>query len=268
MRLRELSIIQYQNVSTKPHLNRLWLSLNAFEKQLDHISRNGFRVLSMDAALQFMERAKKIRKTRPLSLTFDNGYRDFYDHAFPLLSRYEFPATVLVSPRKVGTSLTVGGEKVEYLTWPMLKELAKNNVIIGAYEDQRWNINDIPEETVREHITEYKKMLEDRLDVDIRYFGVKEGVPKPEIRDLLISEGYRAFLTECPTNKKPDLYAVGRIQVDDDDFNIFLTKISRTYLFFKDKKSWKYIREYSLDKAAHRLSEAYDRIKIGPRKKA
>jgi hypothetical protein len=141
-------------------------------------------------------------------------------------------------------------------------------VIIGAYEDERRNINDIPEETIRKHITEYKKVLEDGLGVEIRYFGVKEGIPNAKIRRLLISEGYRAFLTECPTNTKPDLYAIGRIQVDDDDFNIFLTKISRTYLFFKDKKSWKYIREYSLDKAAHRLSEAYDRIKTGSRHKA
>jgi peptidoglycan/xylan/chitin deacetylase (PgdA/CDA1 family) len=268
MRLRELSIIQYQNVSTKPHLNLLWLSLQAFEKQLDHLSKKGFRVLSMEAALQFMQRAHDIPKARPLSLTFDNGYRDFYDHAFPLLSRYEFPAAVLISPRKVGTSLTLEGERVEYLTWFMLRELAKNGVSIGVYEDQKWNVNDIPEETLRKHITEYKKALEDGLGIDIRYFGVKEGVPKPEIRALLISEGYRAFLTECPTNKKPDLYAVGRIQVDDDDFNIFLTKISRTYLFFKDRKSWKYIREYSLDKAAHKLSEAYERIRTGPRHKA
>ncbi|MEJ2725217.1 MAG: polysaccharide deacetylase family protein [Deltaproteobacteria bacterium] len=268
MRLRELSIIQYQNVSTKPHLNQLWLSLNAFEKQMDHISKNGFRVLSMDAALQFMTRVEEIRKTRPLALTFDNGYRDFYDHAFPLLARHAYPATVLLSPQKVGTSFTAGGEKVEYLSWSMIEDLAKSDVIIGAYEDQRRNINDIPEETVQKHITEYKKVMEDRLGVPIRYFGVKEGVPKPEIRDLLISEGYRAFLTECPTNQKPDLYAVGRIQVDDDDFNIFLTKISRTYLFFKDKKSWKYIREYGLDKAAHRLSEAYERIRTGSRHKA
>jgi hypothetical protein len=57
------------------------------------------------------------------------------------------------------------------------------------------------------------------------------------------------------------VYAVGRVQVDDDDFNIFLTKVSRTYLFFKDKKSWRYIREYRLDRLAHKLSEIHDRIR-------
>ena len=154
----------------------------------------------------------------------------------------------------------MGTTKVDYLSWGTLKELRRNDIIIGAYEDAAWNINDIPEDVVREHIVEYKKILEDKLGEEIRYFGVKEGVPEPAIRDLLIAEGYEAFLTECPTHRKPDLYAIGRIQVDDDDFNIFLTKVSRTYLFFKDKKSWKYIREYSLDKLAHKISETYDKI--------
>ena len=104
-------------------------------------------------------------------------------------------------------------------------------------------------------------MLEDQLGTEIRYFGVKEGVPNRKIRDLLVSEGYRSFLTQCPTNRRPDLYSVGRIQVDDDDFNIFLTKISQTYLFLKDKKSWRHIRKYRLDRVAHRLSETYDRLR-------
>ena len=46
-----------------------------------------------------------------------------------------------------------------------------NNVTIGAYEDDDWNINALPEESVREHITTYKKMLEDQLGTEIRYFG-------------------------------------------------------------------------------------------------
>jgi hypothetical protein len=54
---------------------------------------------------------------------------------------------------------------------------------------------------------------------------------------------------------------VGRIQVDDSDFNIFLTKVSTTYLFFKDKKSWKYIRKFKLDRVGHWVSETYDQLR-------
>jgi peptidoglycan/xylan/chitin deacetylase (PgdA/CDA1 family) len=260
MRLRTLSIIQYQNITDNTRLNRLWLPVDAFRKQLEYLDRNDFRILSMDQAIKYMERTARIKKGRPISLTFDNGYLDFYEKAFPLLRDYGFPCTVLVSPPRIGESLTMGANEVPYLDWDMLRQLAREGMTIGAYEDAKWNVNDIPGAVLRRHIVDYKKVLEDRLGMEIRYFGVKEGVPSHGIRDLLVSEGYRAFLTECPTNRGPDLYSIGRIQVDDDDFNIFLTKISRTYLFFKDKRSWKYIREYSLDKLAHRISETYDKI--------
>ena len=260
MRLRELSIIQYQNVSDKPHVNELWLSIAAFTKQIEYLSANNFQGLSIDEAIGYMLRKNELKTKQPISLTFDNGYMDFYEHAFPVISEYGFPGTVLISPEKVGKETNIGTSKVPYLTWSNLKELARNNVTVAAYEDYATKLKDVPEDIIQKHIVEYKKILEDKLGEEIRYFGIKEGVPNSKIRDLLISEGYKAFLTECPTHQKPDLYSIGRIQVDDD-FNIFLTKISRTYLFFKDKKSWKYIRGYSLDKVAHRVSQMWDKIR-------
>lgn len=261
MRLRELSIIQYQNISPKPHPTPYWLSPKSFEKQLEYFSKNDFQVLTMDDSIRYMMKEGDTIRNRPISLTFDNGYLDFYDKAFPILSKHRFPATLLISPLKIGKHREIGEQKIPYLTWGLLREMAAEGIKIGAYEDDAWNVNQLPEDAVLRHVTEYKKELEDKLGTEIHYFGVKEGVPSQKIRDHLISEGYRAFLTECPTKQKPDLFAIGRIQVDDDDFNIFLTKISKTYLFFKDKRSWKYIREYSLDKLAHKLSESLDRIR-------
>ena len=261
MQLRELSVIQYQNVSATPHINQLWISVGAFQEQTQHFAESNSRFLSMDEALDFMERKKIATDGRPISLTFDNGYQDFQEHVLPVLSQHQWPATLLINPSRVGKSAEMGTTQVPYLSWNTLREMTENNITIGAYEDDAWNINKISQEAVREHIISYKKTLEDELGAEIRYFGVKEGVPSRSIRDLLVSEGYRAFLTQCPTNRRPDLYSVGRIQVDDDDFNIFLTKISKTYLFFKDKRSWKYIRKYRLDRLAHRVSEIYDKLR-------
>lgn len=261
MKIKECSIIQYQNVTSRSHLSGLWLSVAAFQRQVDYLSGASFHVLEMDRAVDFMERKPLRAKGRPIALSFDNGYMDFYEHALPLLLRYGFPSTLLISPQRVGVKAVVGGQEVSFLTWPLLRELGSLGVTIGAYEDTSRNINDIPRSVLHRHIPEYKKTLEDRLGREIRYFGVKEGVPDPGIRDRLIFAGYRAFLTECPTHAKPDLYSIGRIQVDDDDFNIFLTKTSRAYLFFKDTRYWKYIREYGLDKMAHRLSETYDKMR-------
>ncbi|MEE8349932.1 MAG: polysaccharide deacetylase family protein, partial [Acidobacteriota bacterium] len=98
MKLRELSIIQYQNVSPTPEVYRLWLSLDSFKKQLEHLASHDFQVLSIDDALDFMERKKSVENRRPISLTFDNGYQDFHTHVYPLLRQYGYPATLLISP--------------------------------------------------------------------------------------------------------------------------------------------------------------------------
>lgn len=215
----------------------------------------------MDEAIDFMKRKQVVSEGRSISLTFDNGFKEIYHEVFPLSLEYNFPLTVLISPLKVDKDDNSPKDQDKYLTWNNLKELSHHRVTIGAFDDASLNVNNIPENIFKNHIIEFKKMLEDKLGFEIKYFGVKEGIPNKRLRELIISEGYKAFLTECPTYRKADLYSIGRIQVDDDDFNIFLTKISRTYLFFKDRRSWKYIRKYRLDKVFHHLSEAFDRLR-------
>ena len=263
MRLRELSIIQYQNVTEFYYDHRLWLSIDAFDRQLDYLSHNDFSIITMDEAIDHMERKRRENRRRPIALTFDNGYLDFYKFVYPRVLDHSLPCTVLISPRKVGKRVQAGKGVVNYLSWDNLREFINNNIniTIGAYEDHDLNLNHVPEDLLQRHVTDFKKELEDKLGTEVRYFGVKEGVPNGKIRDLLISVGYRAFLTQCPTNKRSDLYSIGRIQVDDNDFNIFLTKVSRTYLFFKDKRSWKYIRKYRLDRVVHRISETLNKIR-------
>ncbi|MBW1696650.1 MAG: polysaccharide deacetylase family protein [Deltaproteobacteria bacterium] len=261
MRLRELTILQYQNVTTNFQLHGLWLSLDAFRKQMEYLKANNFKVLSIDDAISFMERKKETNNRRPVALTFDNGFMAFYKEVYPVLAEYRYPATVLISPDRVDTATTIGGKSVSYLSWQILRELVDSNITIGIYEDKELNINKILPSIVKEHIVDYKKKMEDKLGETVKYHGVKEGVPPSDIRSLIESTGFRAFLTQCPTNRKTDLFSIGRIQIDDEDFNIFLTKISNVYLFFKDRRSWKYIRKYHLDKLAHRVSEACNRLR-------
>jgi len=260
MKLRELTILQYQNVTKDAHLHRLWLSVDAFKRQMDHLAENGFNVISIDNAIDYMSGKIEFDGARPVSLTFDNGYSNFIEEVMPILSGHGYPATLLISPEKIGKRIELESRAVPYLTWNALGSLLQNEVTISAYEDDNLDINKIRDDSVTQHIIEYKKRLEDKLGSEIIYHGVKEGVPKDNICDLLKTVGYRAFLTQCPTFQKPDLFSIGRIQVDDEDFNIFLSKISRTYLFFKDKKSWVYIRKYRFDRLAHNLSEIYNTL--------
>jgi peptidoglycan/xylan/chitin deacetylase (PgdA/CDA1 family) len=259
--IRNISILQFHNVTDAEKQCCLWLPLTAFKRYLSYLKRNGFEIIALAKAIEMMGRPFLGTKKRPISLTFDHGYADFSDSVFPLLQESGIPATLFICPDKIGKTTSKDHCSVDHLSADQLRKIAENGITIGAYEDAAWNINQIDQAMVRRHIREYKKRLEDLLGKKVKYFGVKEGVPSRQLREILISAGYDAFLTQCPTYRRPDPYAIGRIQVDDDDFNIFLTKISKTYLFFKDKRSWKYIREYKLDRVAHRVSETVDRIR-------
>jgi peptidoglycan/xylan/chitin deacetylase (PgdA/CDA1 family) len=80
----------------KAGIPSLCVSVKMLERQLDWIGRR-FRFVSLDEL--------SVASSDPIAaVTFDDGYRDFYRHAFPLLKRKGIPATVFVVTDLVGTS--------------------------------------------------------------------------------------------------------------------------------------------------------------------
>jgi hypothetical protein len=114
---------------------------------------------------------------------------------------------------------------------------------------------------VKERIAAAMKSLQANVNIEIRYCTFKEGVPSAGLWAFIQSQGIRTVFTQCPTNQRATLAGIGRIQIDDDDHNIFLTKISKPYRFFKDRRSWQYIRRFKLDHLFHHLSKWVNSIR-------
>jgi len=64
------------------------------EEQLAYLSRH-FHIMSLGALLDCFEQSKPIPR-RSVVLTFDDGFRDNYLNAFPLLKKYKIPATIFL----------------------------------------------------------------------------------------------------------------------------------------------------------------------------
>jgi peptidoglycan/xylan/chitin deacetylase (PgdA/CDA1 family) len=71
-----------------------------FEAQMRHLRRH-YRVLSLADMLSEIERPTSSVPT--VAVTFDDGYRDVFDHAFPVLRKYEIPATVFAVTEAIET---------------------------------------------------------------------------------------------------------------------------------------------------------------------
>ncbi|WP_036193131.1 polysaccharide deacetylase family protein [Marinobacter daepoensis] len=83
------------------------------ERQFSYLKEN-FDVLSLSDALS--ECDSPISKKKPIvSLTIDDGYRDFYEFCFPLLKKYEFPATFYVATDFVGQGIWLWHDKLKWI---------------------------------------------------------------------------------------------------------------------------------------------------------
>ncbi|MDR1854275.1 MAG: polysaccharide deacetylase family protein, partial [Azoarcus sp.] len=94
-----------------PHRNSLCVGRQAFAHFLRWLRRN-FECVTLS---QLMEQP---RTPRPrVTLTFDDGWRDVYDNAFPLLCRYRVPASVFLTTDFVGTSQRFWWDMVAETLW-------------------------------------------------------------------------------------------------------------------------------------------------------
>jgi peptidoglycan/xylan/chitin deacetylase (PgdA/CDA1 family) len=68
------------------------ISAGEFEKHLEYLSKNN-RVLPLSETLDFLNKGKSLPPNATV-VTIDDGYADAYATAFPLLKKFEMPATV------------------------------------------------------------------------------------------------------------------------------------------------------------------------------
>jgi len=256
--MKKLRVLMYNNIGSYPEAAMEdAMSAEAFARDMDFLATHDYQVASMDEA---MRRAMERRRLpdRLIVLTFDGGYRDLLETVVPALNKHRFPATFFVSPHHIGGSLTVGGVEIPCMNRDEIRQLAAAGHEIGAYAlsgriFQPQN-RDMEEQLIRD-IRLAARIFPSELAIPLRFVSVREGIPGSCVVEVLKEAGVEGFFTKCPTKRRPNRYCMGRIQIDDDDPNIFLIKISRNYLRFKDSRSWRYLRKYKLDRLAHMISD-------------
>ncbi len=89
---RRIPILMYHAIADVPttSLTSLFVRPSELEAQLKYISDNGYQTVTfedLDSISAF---------SKPIMLTFDDGYRDNYEILFPLLKKYGLKATIFV----------------------------------------------------------------------------------------------------------------------------------------------------------------------------
>jgi peptidoglycan/xylan/chitin deacetylase (PgdA/CDA1 family) len=196
-----VSILMYHQVGEfpRPDSHRgSYCHVKRFKAQMAWLKRMGFDVISLQAAYEALFGSRQLRR-RSVVLTFDDGYRNFFDHALPALERHGFPATVFMISGLVGGRAQWvardGREAPPMMDAAMLRELLARGVTVGSHTVSHSRLAHLPESQARTEIRDSKAALEDTLGRQVAHFCYPFGNYNPAARDVVAEAGYLTGLS-------------------------------------------------------------------------
>jgi peptidoglycan/xylan/chitin deacetylase (PgdA/CDA1 family) len=147
-------------------------------------------------------------------VTFDDGYGDFYEHALPLLRRYEVPAVLYLATSLVGKD---GG-----VTWSQLRE-AEGIVTVGGHTHAHVDLSRASPGTAEEELRRSKELIEDALGSACRHFAYPWALGS-SAADQLVRRFFQSSARDAwRTNRRgrTDRYRLGRTPVLQSDGELF-----------------------------------------------
>ena len=140
-RALRIPILMYHSISSDidehdmhPYC-RLATTPEVFTRHMTFLTNQGYQSVSLDFAVKYLRMEHGINESlpvKPVVITFDDGLRDFYINAFPILNKYGFSATVFL-PAAMIKDRPATIERKERLTWQEVKTLHKEGIIFGSH---------------------------------------------------------------------------------------------------------------------------------------
>lgn len=195
--------------------SRLAVCPAAFEAQLGYLRGAGFTAISAGELAARLARDDVRLPDRPVVLTFDDGYADFRSRAMPALERYGFTATLFVTTGWMQDSGTRPAAPNRMLTEIELAEAAAAGVEIGAHTRQHPQLDQLPEQRVREELYTSRQWLEDKLGRPVPGLAYPFGYSTARVREVAreTGYGYACAVGNMTASPASDLFALPRLTI-------------------------------------------------------
>ena len=212
-----------------------------FVKQID-IFRQKYEVVTLDHLIHALVENKDT--DRMAAITFDDGYRDNFLYAYPLLKERNLPATIFLIASYIGTDKALGkpgGMRVEdyqFLSWEEIKEMGRYGISFGSHTFTHPLLTCISRDEAIREIRGSRTFLEERIGAPIEFFCYPFGEFNEAIKEIVINSGYRgAVITPSKALKAGDLYALKRVGVyRHNSLLAFRFKISPYFAAMRDSR--------------------------------
>lgn len=236
-----IPILMYHSVSHEDEARvhayyRTTTSPEVFAAQMEYLHENGYQSCSLAEAAVFLK-SPAVRRDKRVAITFDDGYSDFYHEAFPVLSKFNFTASVYLPTSFIGKdALQFKGR--DCLTWSEVRELHKYGISFGSHTVTHPQLSNLDEVLVEKEIVDSKREIEDKIGGVVDSFAYPYAFPqartkfKEMLQDLLRTEGYQNGVCTIVGRAgcDSDPFFLPRLPVNSlDDTELFEAKLAGAY---------------------------------------
>lgn len=219
-----IPILAYFSVSLEEDENANWVNLKDFEEQMDYLKENHYTPLNSDELYSYIENGV-CEVSNPVVITFDNGYRDFYEHAFPVLKKHNFKAILFQITANVDALSNS-------LTTSQIKEISDYGIDIGIRGNTNSAMNELTslekEKVIQSGVEDLEKII-NKKPVGFSFpYGSFDEDSISYLNKYNISGSFT--LHKEATKKGQNIYNIPRMLMDDKvDMDSFLSFLKNIY---------------------------------------
>ncbi|MFA7272064.1 MAG: polysaccharide deacetylase family protein [Candidatus Omnitrophota bacterium] len=230
-------ILMYHSISPKPNssIELLIVKPEIFRRQMRFLKKHHYNVVPLSAVADLIRDNKKI-PPRTIAITFDDGYKDNYTYAFPILKEYNFPATVFVIINEIGRPAQ------DRISWDEIALMQESGLVtFGSHTlTHPYFSKEVSPGSLKKEIRDSKKILEKKLGRKVDSFAYPVGRFDSRSRQEVIDAGYRLAVASNPGKafSDKDVFALKRLRISRNCSNLFIfwVETSGYYNFMRELK--------------------------------
>ena len=227
---RTVMVLNYHKVVDE-HMS-LSVPLADFEQHMKWLKEYGYTSITPEELYEFIVNGSELPE-KPVLITFDDGYKDNYTNAYPIMKKYGFKGTIFVVTGFLGVY-------DNYMTWEQAKELSDNGFSIESHTYSHKSMTETSDEEISKELTKSRDTIKNKLGIDADFMAYPTGTYNLHIAELVQKAGYKGAFTIKYDNvsRESNVYALERVPIfhTENTNKDFLERIQYRPLI--DKYGW------------------------------
>lgn len=218
-----IPILLYHSIDEDcaPQFRRWVVHPDKFAQQMAFLQQEAYTPLTVTQFVTALNDKTPLPE-RPVIVTFDDGFADFYTGALPILKRFDVPATLYITTGFIGETsrwLMEQGEGLRpMLTWQQITEINANGIECGAHTHTHPQLDLLSRFQAYDQICRSKRLLESHLGQKVQSFAYPHGYYKAEVHNIVQSAGFSSAcaVKHAMSATHDDQFALARIIIEAD----------------------------------------------------